>query len=50
MKPERDPVTCAVCDREATFSTPEGGMCEEHARELARKMGPGGEEISEGSR
>lgn len=38
-KPERDPVTCSQCDREATQATPEGGMCDRHAEELAEAMG-----------
>ena len=38
MKPERDPVTCARCDREATTATPEGPLCREHADELAEEL------------
>jgi hypothetical protein len=37
MKPERDPVTCAVsgCDDEARAATPYGPLCAEHSREAA---------------
>jgi hypothetical protein len=40
MKPERDPVRCAVdeCDEEADVSTPVGAMCRSHSRELAEEM------------
>jgi len=37
-KPERDAVTCSVCDAEGEVATPAGAMCEEHADEYAEAL------------